>query len=302
MNDDDKMALWDRLFSTDPAQTKTFRRAGGFSGTAIKPYWMIMRATEEFGPAGKGWGWNELDKVIFEAVNNQAIWFSKVEVWYTLGGVVHRVGPQWGATELVSFRGENKTVFVDEEAAKKAITDGITKCLSYLGLAGDVHMGLFDDSKYVAERKIEERKAREADAQAERKVEAEPKPKLVRKAPEGAKPAKRQLENVEPAPPPEPAADDPQNVEDRSGGNGADPVPAATGAGHGGHQPSERAWLENVRAKIASITATDDLLSYWESQKPMATKVAEGAHAAFAKTAIELARNKMSELRKGGGK
>ena len=293
--DDEKMALWDRLFSTDPAQTKTFRRAGGFSGTAIKPYWMIMRATEEFGPAGTGWGWNELDSKIFETHNSQAIWFSKVEVWYTLDGQTHRVGPQWGATELVSFRGESKTIFVDEEAAKKAITDGITKCLSYLGLAGDVHMGLFDDSKYVAERKIEERKAREADAQAERKETIEeklervaekeaykPKPKAASKKkapPEGD----AHLEDAEPA----------ETIDDldKRTGNGSEPE----------HKPSARAWLENVRAKIASITSTDDLLKYWESQKPMATKVAEGPHAAFATTAVDLARNKMAELRKGGG-
>ncbi len=302
MDDDKKMELWDRLFSTDPAQTKTFRRAGGFSGTAIKPYWMIMRATEEFGPAGIGWGWNELDDKTFVAENGQAIWFSKVEVWYTLDGVVHRVGPQWGATELVTFRGESKTIFVDEEAAKKAITDGITKCLSYLGLAGDVHMGLFDDSKYVAERKIEERKEKEAAAREERKAKApkdvaeanmrsrkevesepEPKPKAASKKkapPEGD----AHLEDAEPA----------ETIDDldRRTGNGTEPE----------HQPSERAWLENVRARIAKITDTDDLLSYWESQKPMATKVAEGKHAAFAKTAIELARDKMSELRKGGGK
>src|SRR6476660_7911465 len=97
------LELWERLFPTDPSQTKTFRRAGGFSGTAIKPMWMVMRATEEFGPIGQGWGWSEIENKIYTMTNEQAVWFSKVMLWYRL---------------------------------------------SYLGLAGDVHMGLFDDSKY----------------------------------------------------------------------------------------------------------------------------------------------------------
>jgi len=284
MDDDKKMELWDRLFPTDPSQTKTFRRSGGFSGTAIKPYWVMMRATEEFGPAGVGWGWNELDYKIFEASNGQAIWFSKIEVWYTLDGGTHRVGPQWGATELVAFRGESKSIFVDEEAAKKAITDGITKCLSYLGLAGDVHMGLFDDNKYVAERKIDERKAKEQAAREERRVEKPPpeEAKPPRKAPPGAKRAKQEV------------AEDPSNGEEEpppEQGNGAEQVA----------KPSARAWLENVRAKIAGITKVKELVDYWDTQKPMATRVAESADSPLATAAVNLARDKMKKLREGGG-
>ena len=37
----------------------------------------------------------------------------------------------------------------DEDAVKKAVTDGLTKCLSYLGFNADVFLGLFDDNKYV---------------------------------------------------------------------------------------------------------------------------------------------------------
>jgi hypothetical protein len=70
------LELWERLFPTDPSQTKTFRRAGGFSGTAIKPMWMVMRATEEFGPIGQGWGWTEIENKIYTMTNEQAVWFA----------------------------------------------------------------------------------------------------------------------------------------------------------------------------------------------------------------------------------
>ena len=145
------MELWNRLFHTDPSATKAFKRAGGFSGTAIKPFWCIKRATEEFGPVGQGWGWTEHEHMTFVNTDGRAVWFSSVSVWYKAGAETYETGRQWGATELVAKRSSGD--FLDEEAAKKAVTDGITKCLSYLGLAGDVHMGLFDDSKYVNEQK-----------------------------------------------------------------------------------------------------------------------------------------------------
>lgn len=163
------LALWNRLYKTDPAHTKSFKRAGGFSGTAIKPFWAMKRATEEFGPVGIGWGWDEVEHQTFVMHDGRAIWFSKVVVWYCAGdGERHEVGPQWGATELVANRKDGQQ-FLDEEAAKKAVTDGITKCLSYLGLGGDVHMGQFDDSKYVAE--VREEYAKQAAAEKAEKAD-----------------------------------------------------------------------------------------------------------------------------------
>jgi hypothetical protein len=273
---DHNLRLWDRLFSTDPSQTKSFRRAGGFSGTAIKPYWSIMRATEEFGPVGLGWGWNELKNKIFMATNGQSVWFSKVEVWYILDGTTCRVGPQWGATELVSFRGESKTIFVDEEAAKKAITDGITKCLSYLGLAGDVHMGLFDDSKYVAERRIEERKEREAEAAAERKEKKAAIKKKPEEVPDNGDEEDPPISNNTVPSKPEPKV---RSRED----NGV----------------IETAWLEGLRYKISNIDAMKDLLAYWETQKPMVEQIAAGKWADKARAAHQIAKDRMAKLKQG---
>ena len=59
-------------------------------------------------------------------------------------------GPQWGGTPIAT-KLKDGTLFTDDESFKKSTTDGITKCLSYLGIGADVHMGQFDDSKYVEE-------------------------------------------------------------------------------------------------------------------------------------------------------
>ena len=37
----------------------------------------------------------------------------------------------------------------DTDCMKKATTDGLTKCLSFLGFNADIFLGKFDDCKYV---------------------------------------------------------------------------------------------------------------------------------------------------------
>jgi hypothetical protein len=42
---------------------------------------------------------------------------------------------------------------VDEDAPKKAMTDGLTKALSHLGFNADVFLGKFDGNKYTSDDK-----------------------------------------------------------------------------------------------------------------------------------------------------
>ena len=53
---------------------------------------------------------------------------------------------------------------VDEDAAKKSVTDGMIKCLSMIGFAGDIFSGRWDDSKYVAEAAEHHQQQRQAEA------------------------------------------------------------------------------------------------------------------------------------------
>jgi hypothetical protein len=149
----DKTELWDRLGKTDPAHTKNFKRAGGFSGTAIKPMWSYRRMTEEFGPCGVGWGVNE---PLFQVVHSsdEALVYCTVGVWHgNRDNVVFGVGGDKAV-------GKNKFgAFTDDEAFKKAFTDATTNALKMIGVGADVHMGLFDDNKYVNELREEFRAA-----------------------------------------------------------------------------------------------------------------------------------------------
>ena len=48
-----------------------------------------------------------------------------------------------------SWSSNSSGLRTDDEAFKKAFTDAIGNAMKHLGMSADVHMGLFDDSKYV---------------------------------------------------------------------------------------------------------------------------------------------------------
>jgi len=148
----DNLKLWNEVSKTDPAHTKSFSKGGGFKGTAISPMWLIYRATEQWGPMGSAWGVRIISEKIVNGapivndagavIGSESIHVVQAEVYHP-GGCV----PCFGQT---TFVGRNKNgIFTDEEAPKKSLTDALTKGLSWLGFAADVHMGLFDDVKYV---------------------------------------------------------------------------------------------------------------------------------------------------------
>lgn len=140
----EKTALWDKLGKTDPSHTKGFTRGGGFKGTAIKPMWSYRRMTEEFGPVGKGWGIYEPSFQVVPGTDGETLVFCTVSIWYEKPDQM-----SWGVggdKVIAKFSSGTKS---DDEAFKKAFTDAITNALKMIGVGADVHMGMFDDSKYV---------------------------------------------------------------------------------------------------------------------------------------------------------
>lgn len=136
----DSLALWNRFFQTPREHLKSFTRSGGFKGTSIKPMYAIMRATQEFGPCGQGWGWDVLETRVEDGMV-----FCLVAVWYKVGGERCQTGSQWGGTQMRDHKGNTS-----DECFKMSVTDALTKCLTYLGIGADVHMGQHDGDKYQA--------------------------------------------------------------------------------------------------------------------------------------------------------
>ena len=152
-----RLSLWNAVSETDPATTKRVNHRGGF--TAIGAYHQIKRATEQFGPVGQGWGWyvveirTDVPGLVFVHLN---LWWSNdgpddKRSFHVLGGAETAQGGANGRP--------------DSDCVKKALTDAITKGLSYLGFNADVFLGQFEDNKYV------QAGVRDADA-SERSIES----------------------------------------------------------------------------------------------------------------------------------
>lgn len=143
----DKLSIWDALCKTDPAHTKQFSRAGGFKGTAIKPIWIVKMLTEKFGPCGSGWG---IDEPSFQVVpcGDETMVYCTVRCWYDNGDpIVNCYLYGVGGDKVLAKRSSGP--FFDDEAFKKAFTDAVGNAFKFLGVGADVHMGQFEDSKYL---------------------------------------------------------------------------------------------------------------------------------------------------------
>lgn len=143
--DNPNLAIWDALAKTDPAHTKPFARAGGFKGTAIKPIWITKRLTEQFGPCGVGWGIGEPRFEVVQGAPGETLVYCTVSCWH---GKPENVLYGVGGDHVAVIR-SNGNPFFDDEAFKKAFTDAVNNAFKFIGVAADVHMGLFDDNKYV---------------------------------------------------------------------------------------------------------------------------------------------------------
>lgn len=155
-----KKALWNRVCVTDPAAVKPIT-GKQYQGNSPKPYWIVERLTDEFGPCGIGWGFTILNERIERFSDTDTLHIAVVRFWYEMDGKRGEL-EQIGQTKA-SYTTKNGAFMMDEDAPKKSVTDALVKCASYLGFAGDIFAGRWDDSRYVAEARAEwEGRKREA--------------------------------------------------------------------------------------------------------------------------------------------
>ncbi|WP_051346256.1 hypothetical protein [Bradyrhizobium sp. th.b2] len=142
----DNLKIWNAVEATDPKYTKQFNRGGGFKGTATNATYLAKKATQQFGPLGLGWGWNVIDEKYQPGNDQNVIHVLRIKLWYMLDGKKGEI-EHYGQTQFI---GKNKNGwYTDEEAPKKSLTDAISKALSGLGFAADIHLGMYDDNRYV---------------------------------------------------------------------------------------------------------------------------------------------------------
>ncbi|MBW8268311.1 hypothetical protein [Caldovatus aquaticus] len=191
------LALWLREMPTDPSfegrpVVRPFTRGGGFRGSAINGTYLVMRLTQAFGPVGWGWGYEVLsDDVVPGApvyedgklLGHESVQRTRIRFWYYPNGRPADLDNFTGQAKRAEFEQVGQTTYVlwrrpnpekrqpgrfetDEEAWKKSLTDAISKAASHIGFAADVHLGLWDDNKYVNDRAAESEQQQRALDQA----------------------------------------------------------------------------------------------------------------------------------------
>lgn len=142
------MEFWNKVKKTDPSRVKPIT-GKQYKGNSPQPYYLVERMTESFGMCGLGWGLNIINERMERLTDNDVLHIALIELWYVQDGKRGAI-QQVGQTKAC-YKTNAGGMMVDEDAPKKSVTDAMTKCMSYLGFAGDIFSGMWDDSKYVNE-------------------------------------------------------------------------------------------------------------------------------------------------------
>lgn len=166
----DTLRLWDSFGKTDPKYTKS-ANVDGNKQTSLSGNYMVKLATASLGPIGKGWGYRILEErfdntkpmmlrgengpeILYD--NGSIVWEQNhtilIEMWH---GNRENTFTQYGHTKFKYMKADLTKVIIDNEYAKKSLTDAMKKCLSLIGVCSDVFMGEFDDVNYQQAAKLE---------------------------------------------------------------------------------------------------------------------------------------------------
>lgn len=147
LNSKNNMELWNQVCVTNPSNTKAVTFGRKF--TAIDAYSQIQTGTKLWGGYGDTWGLKDIQYTHLFELNvcdyNATFWYPKSSEPGIASFPVNTCidTHQWS-------KAKNKLIF-DADYAKKAVTDMLTKSLSFLGFSADVFLGKFDDNRYVQE-------------------------------------------------------------------------------------------------------------------------------------------------------
>ena len=142
----ENMKFWESVKKTDPKRVKAIT-GKQYKGNSPQPYYLVERMTEAFGMCGIGWGLNIINERMERMTDTDILHVAVIELWYVYGDIKGSI-TQIGQTKAC-YKKNDGGLMVDEDAPKKSVTDAMTKCMSYLGFAGDIFSGMWDDSKYV---------------------------------------------------------------------------------------------------------------------------------------------------------
>lgn len=138
----DKMAIWERFADIDPQFTKQIT-GKPYKGTSPNPHYVIRCLTEMFGPVGDGFGWTVTAEG-FQPLGDEVLHWCRIHFWHGDGKGFEAYG------QTKALMKTKNGMMSDEDAPKKSLTDAITKAAAQIGVASNIFLGRWDDSRYVA--------------------------------------------------------------------------------------------------------------------------------------------------------
>ena len=157
------LEIYDSVRTVPESALKTIE-AGRLKGKSdINPMWRIKKLTETFGPAGFGWYTEITGKWSEVCESGEVAVFVEINLYVNRNGEWSRPICGTGGNRLVSVEkkwnatGDPKdSLYLDDDAYKKAYTDAISVAAKALGIGADVYWKA-DDGKYVQEEKEQAR-------------------------------------------------------------------------------------------------------------------------------------------------
>jgi hypothetical protein len=171
--DDMHLSQWEVLRGVDRNFTKKIT-GKSYQGDSPNPTWMVMKLTELLGPIGINWGFEvkydrirlgrphqiEVERDETKALDTQGEPYLAhrrlrheiireenhevcIQFWRIAEGE-KRTFDAFGGTQMLYLTSKGKWMH-DEDAAKKSLTDAYTKAMSWMGVAADIYLALYDD-------------------------------------------------------------------------------------------------------------------------------------------------------------
>jgi hypothetical protein len=194
---DKNLELWESVRKVDQSKIKD-ANVGGHKCKSVNAIEMTRMLTKALGPIGKAWKyrilWERFDNekpitnpstgemimdgnnIIWEQSHTAMIEFSVRDDnggWQSFEHMGH-TPYRYGSGGTV-YPGQAKPfkIVVDKEYGKKTITDGVKKCMSYLGVAADVYSGDLDNHEYAtqAQDEVEIEKADDSAQKLQEQIE-----------------------------------------------------------------------------------------------------------------------------------
>ncbi len=140
----DNLAVWNRLAKIDKKHIKKIT-GKSYQGDSPKPQAIFEKMTGEFGAVGTGWGYEIVERWTQEFPDKDGVvvridCYSRVRLW------AGEPGNKW------EYIGQGKLMYwtqggkqnINDDGWKISVTDALTKGLSVIGVAAEIHMGDFD--------------------------------------------------------------------------------------------------------------------------------------------------------------